>query len=33
LKFDYRNAKADWKNSKDALSRTIRKLAGTAELK
>jgi len=27
-KFDYRNAKADWKNSKDALSRTMQKLEG-----
>ena len=25
-KFDYRNASADWKNSKDALSRTMQKL-------
>ena len=25
-KFDYRNATADWKNSRDALSRTIQKL-------
>lgn len=25
-KFDYRNAGADWKNSKDALSRTMQKL-------
>ena len=27
-KFDYRNAGADWKNSKDAVSRTMQKLAG-----
>lgn len=27
-KFDYRNASADWKNSKDAISRTMQKLAG-----
>ena len=27
-KFDYRNAGADWKNSKDALSRTMQKLEG-----
>ena len=27
-KFDYRNASADWKNSKDALSRTMQKLEG-----
>lgn len=27
-KFDYRNASADWKNSKDALSRTMQKLQG-----
>lgn len=27
-KFDYRNAGADWKNSKDALSRTMQKLQG-----
>ena len=26
-KFDYRNASADWKNSKDAVSRTMQKLA------
>jgi hypothetical protein len=31
-KFDYRNAKADWKNSKDALPRAIRKIAGQTEL-
>ena len=28
-KFDYRNASADWKNSKDAVSRTMQKLSGT----
>jgi hypothetical protein len=27
-KFDYRNAGADWKNSKDAVSRTMQKLQG-----
>ncbi len=27
-KFDYRNAGADWKNSKDALSRSMQKLQG-----
>lgn len=27
-KFDYRNAGADWKNSRDALSRTMQKLEG-----
>lgn len=27
-KFDYRNASADWKNSKDAVSRTMQKLTG-----
>ena len=27
-KFDYRNAGADWKNSKDAVSRTMQKLSG-----
>ena len=27
-KFDYRNASADWKNAKDALSRTMQKLEG-----
>ncbi len=27
-KFDYRNASADWKNSKDAVSRTMQKLEG-----
>ena len=27
-KFDYRNAGADWKNSKDALQRTMQKLEG-----
>lgn len=28
LKFDYRNASADWKNSRDAVSRTMQKLEG-----
>ena len=27
-KFDYRNAGADWKNSKDAVSRSMQKLRG-----
>ena len=27
-KFDYRNASADWKNSRDAVSRSIQKLRG-----
>ena len=27
-KFDYRNASADWKNSRDAVSRTMQKLEG-----
>ena len=27
-KFDYRNASADWKNSRDAVSRTMHKLQG-----
>ena len=27
-KFDYRNASADWKNSKDAVSRTMQKFQG-----
>lgn len=27
-KFDYRNASADWKNSRDAVSRTMQKLRG-----
>ena len=27
-KFDYRNATADWKNSRDAVSRTMQKLKG-----
>ncbi len=27
-KFDYRNASADWKNSKDAVSRSMQKLKG-----
>ena len=27
-KFDYRNAAADWKNSRDAVSRTMQKLQG-----
>ncbi|MGI6122750.1 MAG: DUF6062 family protein [Acetivibrionales bacterium] len=31
--FDYRNSEADWKNSKDALPRSIEKLTGTGELK
>ncbi len=31
--FDYRNSEADWKNSKDAVPRSIEKLTGTSELK
>ena len=27
-KFDYRNATADWKNSRDAVSRAMQKLEG-----
>lgn len=27
-KFDYRNVNADWKNSKDAIQRTMQKMAG-----
>ena len=27
-KFDYRNAQADWKNSKDAVQRGMQKLKG-----
>ncbi|MCR5734338.1 MAG: DUF6062 family protein, partial [Lachnospiraceae bacterium] len=27
-KFDYRNKDADWKNSKDAIPRTMQKIAG-----
>ena len=27
-KFDYRNAGADWKNSRDAVSRSMQKLRG-----
>ena len=27
-KFDYRNTSADWKNSRDAVSRTMQKLQG-----
>jgi hypothetical protein len=33
LKFDYRNHQKDWKNSKDALPRAIRKLSGESNLK
>ena len=32
-KFDYRNTNADWKNSKDSLSRAIRQLSGKTDLK
>ena len=28
-KFDYQNHDADWKNSKDAVPRTMQKLVGT----
>jgi len=33
LKYDYRNQHKDWKNSKDALPRAIRKLGGDCDLK
>ena len=33
LKYDYRNHQKDWKNSKDALPRAIRKLGGDCNLK
>jgi hypothetical protein len=33
LKFDYRNARADWKNSRDALPRAIRQISGHTDLK
>lgn len=33
LKFDYRNSDKGWKNSKDALPRTIRRLSGNFERK
>ena len=32
LKFDYRNATADWKDSKDALPRSIRDLTGCRDI-
>ena len=32
LKFDYRNATADWKDSKDALPRSIRDLTGSRDI-
>ncbi|NLW11771.1 MAG: ABC transporter substrate-binding protein [Clostridiaceae bacterium] len=32
LKFDYRNATADWKDSKDALPRAIRNLTGCRDI-
>ena len=28
-KYDYRNADADWKNSKDAVPRTMQKIVGS----
>ena len=31
--FDYRNSEGDWKNSRDAVPRSIEKLTGTWELK
>ncbi len=31
--FDYRNAEADWKNSRDAVPRSIEKIAGVLSLK
>jgi hypothetical protein len=33
LKFDHRNQHKDWKNSKDALPRAIRKISGANDLK
>jgi len=30
--FDYRNSQADWKNSRDAVPRSIEKLTGTWDL-
>jgi hypothetical protein len=33
LKYDYRNQQKDWKNSKDALIRAIRKIGGDIDLK
>lgn len=33
LKFDYRNQDKDWKNSKDAIPRAIKRLVGEIELK
>lgn len=33
LKFDYRNEDKPWGNSRDAVPRTIRKIAGNSELK
>jgi len=33
LKFDHRNFQKDWKNSKDALPRAIRKICGDCDLK
>jgi hypothetical protein len=33
LKFDHRNVHKDWKNSKDAIPRMIRKIGGASDLK
>lgn len=33
LKFDYRNHDKDWKNSKDAIPRAIRRITGEVDLK
>ncbi|NLZ72446.1 MAG: ABC transporter substrate-binding protein [Bacteroidales bacterium] len=33
LMFDYRNAQSDWKNSKDAVPRSIEKICGSSNLK
>jgi hypothetical protein len=33
LKFDYRNHHKDWKNSKDALPRSIKRLCGQCDIK
>jgi hypothetical protein len=33
LKFDHRNIHKDWKNSKDAIPRVIRKIGGDSDLK
>ncbi len=33
LMFDYRNAESDWKNSRDAVPRSIEKICGSSNLK